>query len=78
MKSLNDIKNKRILYAATKNSDYIGLYYTNYFELEGVLDYIFSHDREYGIMCGNARDYIDKNYRWDVIINNFKEVINSI
>lgn len=55
-----------------------GLYYTDYFELEGVLDYIFSHDREYGIMCGNARDYIDKNYRWDVIINGFKEVINGI
>jgi glycosyltransferase involved in cell wall biosynthesis len=55
-----------------------GLYYTSYFEFEGILDYIFSHDSEYRIMCGNAKAYIDKNYHWDVIINNFKEVINSI
>ena len=55
-----------------------GLYYTSYFEFEGILDYIFSHDSEYEIMRVNAKAYIDKNYHWDVIINNFKEVINSI
>ena len=55
-----------------------GLYYTRYFEFEGILDYIFSHEREYGIMCSNAKEYIEKNYRWDVIMNGFKEVIDSI
>lgn len=55
-----------------------GLYYTNYFEFEGVLDYIFSHSEEYGIMCRNARAYIDSNYRWEVIMRNFSEMINHI
>ena len=55
-----------------------GLYYTSYFEFEGILDYIFSHDREYEVMCRNAKDYIDKNYCWDVIMKSFKEVIDSI
>ena len=55
-----------------------GLYYTNYFEFEGVLDYIFSHSEEYGIMCRNARPYIASNDRWEVIMRNFSEMINHI
>lgn len=55
-----------------------GLYYMNYFEFEGILDYIFSHDEEYALLCRNAEKYIEKNYRWDVIMRKFKEVIESI
>lgn len=55
-----------------------GLYYMNYFEFEGILDYIFSHDKEYEAMRSNARLYIDNNYRWEVIMRNFQEVIDSI
>lgn len=55
-----------------------GLYYTDYFEFEGILDYIFSHDSEYSVLCGNAHQYIEKNYRWDVIMQGFKELISSI
>lgn len=55
-----------------------GLYYMNYFEFEGILDYIFSHDKEYALMRKNAQDYIEKNYRWDVIMRKFREVINRI
>lgn len=55
-----------------------GLYYMNYFEFEGILDYIFTHDNEYSALCKNAADYIEKNYRWDVIMGKFKEVIDSI
>ena len=55
-----------------------GLYYMNYFEFEGILDYIFSHDKEYEAMRSNARLYIDNNYRWEVIMRNFREVIDSI
>ena len=50
----------------------------NYFEFEGILDYIFSHDEEYALLCRNAEKYIEKNYRWDVIMRKFKEVIESI
>ena len=55
-----------------------GLYYMNYFEFEGIIDYIFSHDAEYSMLCKNAKTYIDGNYRWEVIMNGFGEVINSI
>ena len=55
-----------------------GLYYTGYFEFEGILDYVFSHDREYAIMRGNAEAYVENNYRWEVIMRNFSEMINNI
>lgn len=55
-----------------------GLYYMNYFEFEGILDYIFTHDNEYSALCENAANYIEKNYRWDVIMKKFKEVIDGI
>lgn len=55
-----------------------GLYYTDYFEFEGVTDYIFSHDREYAIMRENALRYVEENYRWDVIMKGFDEIIDYI
>lgn len=55
-----------------------GLYYMNYFEFEGILDYIFSHETEYLQMRANARRYISDNYEWDVIMKRFGEVINRI
>lgn len=55
-----------------------GLYYMNYFEFEGIIEYIFSHEAEYKCMCQNARKYIADNYEWDVIMRNFKEIIENI
>lgn len=55
-----------------------GLYYKDYFEFEGILDYIFSHDAEYEQLRRNAAAYVEKNYRWEVIMKGFKEVIDSI
>ena len=55
-----------------------GLYYKDYFEFEGILDYIFSHDAEYAQLRRNAEAYVEKNYRWEVIMKGFKEVIDSI
>ena len=55
-----------------------GLYYMNYFEFEGILDYIFSHSAEYAEMRKNAAAYIENNYRWEVIMKNFVDLIESI
>ncbi|MBQ1519211.1 MAG: glycosyltransferase, partial [Ruminococcus sp.] len=55
-----------------------GLYYTDYFEFEGVTDYIFSHDKEYAKMRENALRYVEDNYRWDVIMRGFDEIIEYI
>lgn len=55
-----------------------GLYYMNYFEFEGILDYVFSHEYEYNIMRENARKYIKENYEWDAIMRKFRAIINNI
>ncbi len=55
-----------------------GLYYNSYFEFEGIINYIFSHGEEYHAMCENAKKYVDANYRWEVIIKNFGELIESL
>ena len=55
-----------------------GLYYMNYFEFEGILNYIFSHSAEYAEMRKNAAAYIENNYRWEVIMKNFVDLIESI
>ena len=55
-----------------------GLYYMDYFELEGILDYISTHEREYELMRSNAKAYIERNYRWEVIMKGFGEMINDI
>ena len=55
-----------------------GLYYTSYFEFEGILDYMFSHESEYSLMCRNAKAYVDENYRWETIIHNFSGMIHKI
>ena len=53
-----------------------GLYYMNYFEFEGIINYIFSHDREYAVMRENALRYVEENYRWDVIMRKFDEILD--
>ncbi|MCI1268618.1 MAG: glycosyltransferase family 4 protein [Ruminococcus sp.] len=55
-----------------------GLYYMNYFEFEGIIDYIFSHNTEYLQMRLNARKYITDNYEWDAIMKKFENLISSI
>lgn len=55
-----------------------GLYYNNYFEFEGALDYMLTHDKEYGIMKENALSYIERYYKWDVIMTKFRKIIDSV
>lgn len=55
-----------------------GLYYKNYFEFEGCLNYLNEHSVEYEQMCVNARKYIDEHFKWDVIMHKFDEMIEKI
>lgn len=55
-----------------------GLYYNNYFEFEGALNYMLIHQNEYEMMKENALCYIDKYYKWDIIIRNFKNIIDTV
>jgi glycosyltransferase involved in cell wall biosynthesis len=55
-----------------------GLYYENYFEFEGILNYMMGHPEEYGIMRANAQKYVEENYQWNDIMQKFDDAIKMI
>ena len=52
-----------------------GLYYRNYFEFEGCLNYLLSHEEIYEQMCLNAKEYVDSYFRWDTVMEKFDKMI---
>lgn len=52
-----------------------GLYYNNYFEFEGAVNYLMSHRDVYQGMQENARHYIDTYFDWNVIMKKFDSMI---
>lgn len=55
-----------------------GLYFENYLEFAGTLEYILTHKDEYLSMCENGVAYVSENYQWDKIINRISHLINSV
>lgn len=55
-----------------------GLYYKNYFEFEGCINYMMEHPEEYAIMCKNARKYVEDYFQWDDIMKKFDKVIEMV
>ena len=55
-----------------------GLYYTNYYEFAGAINYMLSHDDVYAIMQTNGKKYIEYNYTAEVLIKKFDKLINVI
>jgi glycosyltransferase involved in cell wall biosynthesis len=55
-----------------------GLYYRNYYEFEGCINYLFSHEREHELMGKNGVAYVNANYKWDIIVERFREMIDKI
>jgi len=55
-----------------------GLYYTDYYEFEGCINYILANEDVYEEMSVNAKKYVEKNYRWDVIMDKLKSLIEMI
>ncbi len=55
-----------------------GLYYKNYYEFEGCVNYLLSHDKEREIMGRNGVDYVNENYTWDKIVNRFVDVVEQV
>lgn len=55
-----------------------GLYYKKYFEFEGCMNYLLSHEVEYMQMCDNARKYVETYFEWDVIMDKFDKMIEKI
>ncbi len=55
-----------------------GLYYENYYEFEGCLNYMKSHSDEWHAMSSNGINYVDNYYRWDVIEGKFRQLIEKV
>ena len=55
-----------------------GLYFYNYEEFETALDLLLTDFERYEIMRENGKRYIQENYRWDVIIKKYKEIIDKV
>ncbi len=53
-------------------------YYHNYFEFEGEVNYMMEHPEVVEVMNQNAKQYVDENFQWDVIIQRLTELISSI
>lgn len=54
-----------------------GLYFTNYPEFAGCLNYLLTHENEYGVMCENGKKYVAENYQWDGIVKRICELIDE-
>lgn len=55
-----------------------GLYYQNYFEFEGCINYLLGHEAECGLMGENGRNYVDKYYAWDAIVGRLSSMIEQV
>lgn len=55
-----------------------GLYYKNYFEFEGCLNYVEEASEQYQCLGDNAKAYVESCFRWEVIVERFKTVIDFI
>lgn len=55
-----------------------GLYYQGYYEFEGCLNYFLQHEKERILMGKNGKQYVDENYRWEIITKRFGELIEYV
>lgn len=62
-------------FAATSNG---GLYFENYFEFEGAVDYIVNHPKEAHIMALQGKRYVKENFAWDVMIEKYKRYFSEL
>ncbi|MBQ9692096.1 MAG: glycosyltransferase family 4 protein [Clostridia bacterium] len=66
----------RVLKSHCVNSN-AGLYFENYFEFEGALRYILTNESVCETMGKNGAAYVEKNYRWDVIVGKLTDLIEK-
>ncbi len=53
------------------------LYYRDYFEFEGCVNYFLHHAAARDVMAQNARAYVQKELDWDTIIERFSAILFS-
>ncbi len=52
-----------------------GLYYKDYFEFEGCMNYMLTHEEAWERMGQAALKYVESYYRWDVIMEKFDRML---
>lgn len=55
-----------------------GLYYYNYFEFEGAMNYLLQHEEVCQELGKNGNIYVNLNYRWNIVISKLNNLIKKI
>ena len=55
-----------------------GLYFEDYFEFEGCTDYFLNNKDIAGKMGQNGKNYVVRNFDWNVIIKRYREFFEKI
>ena len=55
-----------------------GFFFKDYYEFAATLDFLLTHEAEYEAMRGNGKAYVEKHYRWEVIVRRYGELIESM
>lgn len=53
------------------------LYYNGFYEFEGCIKYLLTHDEECRLMGENGVKYIDDNFSWRSIVDRFDRLLNA-
>ncbi len=55
-----------------------GVYYQNYDEFEAAFSNIFENMVEYGRMSEDAKHYVEKNYKWNVVEQKLQRIVDDL
>lgn len=55
-----------------------GLYYQSFYEFEGCMNYLLSHERERMMMGQNGQQYVENNYTWTTIVDRFRDMLEKV
>lgn len=55
-----------------------GLYFDNYFEFEGTVNYVLEHPDIADVMGENGREFVLNNFAWDVIVDKYMTYFKKV
>lgn len=55
-----------------------GLYYTNFFEFEGCVNYMLKNSKTREQMMKNGKKYVETYYQWDVVLERLREIFERV
>lgn len=55
-----------------------GLYFSNYDEFEECINFFLQNKKEANVMASNGKNYVLKNFSWDIIIKNYVNFIAKL